>query len=126
MKTYKKIASLFAAIENCKKTGHKEWQEKHESALADIEKNILPCGGGFDSGTIILYDESTPEKIVLGTSFHHMNDGGYYDGWTQHKITIKPSLLFDITITISGRDKNGIKDYMADCFHGVLMQEEKI
>jgi hypothetical protein len=48
-----------------------------------------------------------------------MDDGGGYDGWTEHTITVTPSFRgFDLTI--SGRDRNDIKDYLHQTFDHVL------
>ena len=117
MKVYQQISSLSSAIENCIKSGNTEWQEKHNDAIDSIIKNLMPSGSGFDDGTkLISADE---KKIVFATSYHHMNDGGYYDGWTEHKIIITPS--FDgFNMRITGRDRNAIKDYIADVFHDAL------
>jgi len=87
--------------------------------LEDIAKNYLPSGSGIDSGCAIDVDASDSRKIFIDTSYHHMNDGGYYDGWTEHRITVSPS--FDgIDIKISGRDRNQIKDYLHDVFYTAL------
>jgi hypothetical protein len=44
-----------------------------------------------------------------------MNEHGMYDGWTRHAITIRPT--FDgIDVRIGGRDRNGIKEYLADVY----------
>ena len=87
-----------------------------------IEKEFLPSGSGFDAGTKI-ERESSVNKIVLLTSFHHMNENGYYDGWTEHKIIIKPCLQFGFTFTISGRDKRQIKEYIEDMLQEILSRE---
>ena len=99
----------------------------HEDIASDdldwLEKEYLPSGSGFDAGTKIDREASGKNKIVLTTSFHHMNDAGYYDGWTEHKIIIRPDLEFGFTFTISGRDKRGIKDYIGDIFQNALSME---
>ena len=115
------IASLLQAIENCKQSGNREWQEAHEARLSQIVRNYLAPGSGIDRAALVRH-ECTPNKIVLMCEFHHMNDAGYYDGWTAHKITVRPS--FDgIDLTIGGRDRNQIKDYLADTYHYALTQE---
>lgn len=90
-------------------------------ALTDLAKEFLPSGSGFDCGTEIDFDRSNLKRIVFVMSFHHMNEGGYYDGWTEHKITIIPDWVGVEFKSISGRDRNGIKDYIADtllsCLH---------
>ena len=105
-----KIASTLIAIENCQRDG-----KLH--ALEDS----LPSGSGIDGGTKI--DKSSkPDRLILTMSFHHMDETGTYDGWTEHAIIVKPSLAFGVDIKITGRDKNGIKEYLAEVYQDALTQ----
>lgn len=118
---YREIASVIQAIKNCRAAGNNEWLDRHEATLARIEKQ-LPSGSGIDSGTTIERDECTPDRIVLSCGFHHMNECGMYDGWTQHEIVIRPT--FDgIDVRITGRDRNGIKEYLGDVYYYALSEE---
>jgi hypothetical protein len=85
--------------------------------LIDALETQLPSGSGIDTGTKIDREKSTPEKLVLTFGYHHMNHNGYYTHWTDHKVTIKPSLVdgFDMKIT-----KNGTDDYLMDYLHDVF------
>lgn len=121
MKLYQKLASIIAAIDNCKRSDNTEWQQKHETTLNELMYH-LPSGSGFD-GRTRLSDTSTCEKIIFETAFHHMDEVGGYDGWTEHTVTVTGSLLSDFDIQISGRDRNDIKDYIGDCFHDALSTE---
>lgn len=60
---------------------------------------------------------------MFDVAFHHMNESGYYDGWTGHTITVKASLSHKFTLTISGRDRNGIKEYLHDTYNSWLDEE---
>lgn len=122
---YKEIASTINALKNLRSRTlvNKEWEDRWESRLEQIQNALLPSGSGIDSGTTISFEESSEDKIVLLTSFHHMNEHGYYDGWTDHKVTVRASLQFDIDIKIGGRDRNQIKDYLHDVFHECLTQK---
>jgi hypothetical protein len=94
-----------------------------ESAEARQERllELLPSGSGFDCGTkFVSADDS---KIVFTTEFHHMNENGFYDGWTQHRVTVRASLSLGIDIVVSGRDRNGVKDYIAQAFSAVMLDE---
>jgi hypothetical protein len=98
--------------------------------LERVIKEHLPSGSGFDNGTTLDFSKSTPvidkfcriKKIVFSTSFHHMNEHGSYDGWTEHNVIITPD-WHGFHLRVTGKDKNGIKDYIADCFHNALMKE---
>lgn len=91
--------------------------------IEKLVKNKFPSGAGFDAGTKLDLGRSTGEKLVFTTSFHHMDEHGGYDGWTEHTITVKPSMQFDFDLKVSGRDRNGIKDYIAEQFDYTLGEE---
>ena len=119
-KVYQEIASLIIAIDNCNQAGNFEWMEKHESRIEEIAKNYLPSGSGFDSGSTVNIGDSTGNRIVIDSSYHHMNENGYYDGWTDMTIIVTPSLAFgfDIKIKAPGIPKKYRmdRDYFHECF----------
>lgn len=118
---YRHIAGLVAAIENCRQSGNTVWLERHSAALAGLVKDHMPSGSGIDAGTTL--GDSKPDKLVFITSFHHMNDAGMYDGWTEHKVIITPSLLWGFNVKVTGRNRNDIKNYLADIFNEALKRE---
>lgn len=137
MKVYQKLASLIGAIENCNETldnenstdsackNADEWIERHQSSI-DLILTMFPSGSGFDSGTNLEQLEkpfSTPERLVFKTSYHHMNENGYYDSWTDHVITVTPSLQFGFNVKVSGKNRNDIKNYIAEMFSDILDKE---
>lgn len=122
---YREIASRLQARLNCIGANNGEWEHKHNCWLLDAVKNG-PSGAGIDCGTKLDIDASTPEKLVFDVSFHHMNDVGMYDGWTEHVVTVRASLVSGIDIRISGRDRNEIKDYLHEVYHYWLTQEVEI
>ena len=107
-----------------------EWAERAENNLnaqwgpiararLDQLVNMLPSGSGIDSGTKLV--SASASKIVLECSFHHMNDCGMYDGWTDHRITIRPT--FDsLDISVSGRNRNDIKEYLHEVYSLALSE----
>ena len=119
---YESLASLLLAIDNCRCSGNSEWLDRHSERLERLVSDHLPSGSGWDSGTT-LSETSRPDRLVLDGSWHHMNDDGYYDGWTDHSIIVTPSLAFGINIRVTGRDRNGIKDYLAEMFEYDLTRE---
>lgn len=116
---YECLALALDALANCERMGNGEWAPRWRERLAKLERE-LPSGSGFDNGTRIDYDRSTGDKFVLTTAFHHMNDAGFYDGWTEHTVTIRPSFISRFTVEVSGRNRNGIKDFIADSFASAL------
>lgn len=113
------LASKIDARLRCIKLGNL-WAEKHEAMVEALVREHMPSGSGFDAGTTLDLGESTGERLVFNTSFHHMNDVGSYDGWTEHKITVRGSLVHGFLLTIGGRNRRGIKDYMGEVFYGAL------
>jgi hypothetical protein len=96
-----------------------EWRDRHESTIEQLVADFLPSGAGWDHGTKINFDRSTPEKLVFYGSYHHMNEG-FYSGWTDHTIIVRPSLVSDYVLAISGRNRNDIKDYLYQTFDYAL------
>ena len=122
-KLYVKMAGLVMALRNSVESGREEWVLKHTQALKLLTKDHMPSGAGFDNGTKIVLEECTEEKLVFTTSFHHMNENGVYDGWTEHKVIVKPSLFSGFVLKITGKDRNDTKDYIHASFVDCLYQE---
>lgn len=129
------IASQLQRIKNCElpESMNPDCSQAKNKAINRVDaqdnlqrlEHLLPSGAGIDNGTKIDYDKSTPMKIVLNVDFHYMNDGGYYDGWTTHTIVITPSFDgFDIRVT--GRNRNGMKEYFEHIYDYTLKQEIEI
>jgi len=117
------IASTVDALKRCESKDNAEWSAKHRERLDYIARNLLPRGSGIDSGTTIDIDRCTQKKIVLHTSFHHMDDSGGYDGWSDHYVVAYPS--FDgIDLNVSGENRNDIKDYLHDVFYQCLTETD--
>lgn len=99
MKVYKALATALSARKNCKKSGNTEWYDRHTERIEKIMKTA-PSGSGFDSGTQ-LHNNSRPGRLVFAFGYHHMDDNGFYCGWTHHRVIVVASLSFDFTITIT-------------------------
>lgn len=120
MKTYEWIAQKVVAIDNCRVARLDDWLERHTETLEAFMRNGAPSGSGFDDGTRLDLECSNARRLVFVTAFHHMGEHGSYDGWTEHTVTVRPSLALGFELTISGRDRDGIKEYIADVFHNWL------
>lgn len=97
----------------------REMLEHVETTLERVVNAYLPNGSGFNAGTELLEDECKDDKLVFMVGYHHMNEHGYYDGWTHHKIVVTPSFT-GFNVTVGGRDKNEIKDFIAETFYDCL------
>ena len=115
------IANALTARANCQRTGNTEWFARWTDTLTGPLTDALPHGSGINGENTIDLDRSTPDKVVIHTAFHHMDENGYYDGWTQHTVTIRPAFE-GLHVTISGPDRNGIKDDLAIVFLDALLE----
>jgi len=119
IKRYHAIAKALGAMRRGEASNNDEWRSKHSAAIFELCGD-LPSGSGFDSGSRIDLDGSTPDRLVFTTSYHHMNDGGCYDGWTEHTVVVTPSLEMGCHIKVTGRNRNDIKDYIGEQFCFIL------
>jgi hypothetical protein len=120
---YSEIANLIQARSNCSASGNIEWFEKHTDAIDALVAEHMPSGSGFDNGTQLDLILSHVDKLVFKVSFHHMNEVGYYDGWTHHTVTVTPSFIGGFNLRVSGRNLNDIKGYIGDTFAESLSVE---
>lgn len=117
---YRRIASKVQAVANCVASSNNEWLDRHTADVAQMVADFMPSGSGIDQGTKFEWDRSTSERLVFRTAFHHMNGAGMYDGWTEHFVTVTPSLAFGIELKISGQDRNDVKELLHQVFYDAL------
>ena len=126
MPVCRQLAGKVIALSNCIASGNTEWRGRHEADIEDIVTQFMPSGSGIDCGTALVLDDALRNpgaRLLFTTSFHHMNEGGMYDGWTEHMVIVTPSLWHDFDLRITGRDRNDIKEYLHEVFHAALMQK---
>ena len=120
---YRELASLLVARDNCRRTANDEWLHAHEESIVTLINNFMPSGSGIDNGTELDFDASKPNRLVFTFSYHHMNDGGLYDGWSEHTLIVTPSLMSGFDMRITGRDRNQTKDYLYEVYQHCLKAE---
>lgn len=116
-----KFARIFETLQRQK--ANKDIDPIHAEKSQDrIDElcNELPHGSGIDSGVKFDSDSSKPDKLIFTFGFHHLNENGYYDGWTEHKILITPTLQYGYEMKITGRNRNMVKDYLYQLFNDVF------
>lgn len=106
---------------------------KWDDLIEDIEKNHLPSGSGIDGGCVIDRANCTDQKIVITSSFHLMNNDGYYVGWKDFRVIITPSFSgIDLKIVATKSDTreihrawtNGdLPSYLGETFDRILRTE---
>lgn len=105
---------------NCQwhKTVNDQYIDLCEDRIKKLQ-SMLPHGSGIDCGCKIDVDKSGDNKVIITFEYHHMNENGYYAGWTSHKLTVRPTFS-GIDMKISGRDVDGLKEYLYDVFYHIL------
>lgn len=125
MKLYQKISSLISSRNNCLKNNNNEWYEKYTEKIEEITNKYFPSGSGFNGFYSFNLENSTPERLVFLCEYQHMNENGYYDGWSTLKVVIKPSLQFGFTFKLTGiqRKYSIDSDYFEDIINEFLDKE---
>ena len=114
------FSEALQAMRNCEKSGNNEWRRRWLDYLAKLQSE-LPHGSGLDGKVEFILDKCNATRVVIFAEFHHMNGHGYYDGWTEHEIIVTPTFCGP-EFRVTGRDRNGIKDYLAELFDHALDQ----
>jgi len=118
MYRYQYIASMVCALRTCENNERAEW---HKQTLDEAMEGA-PSGSGIDNGMQLMLAASTRQKLVFRCEYHHMNEGGFYDGWTGHEIKVTPGWRGP-NIVIGGRNRNDVKDYLYDVIECWLMEK---
>lgn len=117
---YQMLAHCVLARQNCIEHKNDLWIPKHTESIRDLVHKHMPSGSGWDMGTTLDLSGSKPDRLVFNGSYHHMDSNGFYDGWTDHAVIVTPSLVHDINIRITGRNRNDVKEYLHQWFHEAL------
>lgn len=113
---YRELARAIQAKQNCKASGNTEWLHKWSATIKTLMARM-------PSGTGLVDAESHAKKLVFSAGFRHVDDNGFYDGWTEHTVTVTGSLRDTVKMRISGPNRNNIKDDLHATFHEALTQD---
>lgn len=113
-----KTKLIFDIAKNCE--WHKTVNDKYMPICENnifLCEQVLPHGSGIDAGCKIDIEKSGKNKVVINFGYHHMDENGYYCGWTEHKAIVTPEFNENgYILKITGTNKNQIKDYLYDTF----------
>ena len=126
MKTYQRLSRWIQAKKNCEESGNSEWYDNHSMVIDHIVRNYLPSGSGIDSGCTI--DTDKHEKLVIYSSYHTMDENGFYGEWIDFRVVVTPSLSREIDLNIIGNfgKHQHLKDYLYDTFDYALCEKVNI
>ena len=121
-KVYSHLANISYQIN---KSSNEYWKDIWSDVLEHIEKNHLPSGSGFDSGCSVNLVESKVNRLVIDFDYHHMDENGYYDGWSHNQIIVTPSLVWEFDIKVVNkkggrRIESYDRDYFVETFNYIL------
>jgi hypothetical protein len=123
-KKYISLAIAFNGYCNCFKD-NTIWLEKWTDAINQIIDS-LPHGSGIDGITEFNFDESKPDKLIIDSQYHCMNENGYYDGMYGFKLILKPdwqNFKLEIKTNMPEKYKDQTIEYLADLFYNDLTEE---
>lgn len=125
MKVYQELATRFVAWLNCHAAQNGEWMARHEDVIQDLIDRYLPHGSGIDSEVRLDFERSKPDRLVFYSSYHVMNEDGYYDGWIDFTVVVTPSLAFGFDVKVLGKfgKHQDLKEYLGDIFYAALREE---
>jgi hypothetical protein len=114
---YQELARKISARQNCVVSNNEEWEIKHGEDIRQLVE-LLPHGSGIDGETALDYGKSNRDRIVLLAEFHTMDENGFYGRWIAYRVTVTPSLVcgIDLTITDNFGKHSDIKDYLYETY----------
>lgn len=123
---YQVLAALVGAWTRCQAStaneSQKSWKLRHEERILALVKEHMPSGSGFDCGTKIDLALSTQDKLVFQFSYHHMDEHGGYDGWTEHEVHVVADLQQGMRLRITGHERHNMKDHAWETYDQALRQ----
>ena len=123
-KVYQELARRLVAYKNCIETDNKEWEEKHLEQLVRLVNERLPIGAGFDGETELDYVKSNANKLVFHSSYHAMDENGFYTRWYDFTVIVNPSLTHGFDLRIKGDKMSSfLKEYILDAYSEALEEE---
>lgn len=117
MKVYRVLAQRVVEFnsENSEKT--------HAAELLTKVMDTAPTGSGIDAGIALDVPRSDACNLVFRLEFHHMDEDGCYNGWTNHIVRATGNLAFGLDVKTRGQNRNGIKEYLSELFYQWLDSE---
>ena len=112
--------ALALALMNLKPGISSTVRDRYEGMWQGIMETA-PQGAGFNSGTV-LDSMSNPRELVFITYFFHGDPQDQeepeadFTPWTEHNVEVQAHLYYGFELHITGRDQNGIKEYIHDTF----------
>lgn len=113
-------ASTLAICTRARRTCNPDWSAAHQERIDHVLGKWLPHGSGFDQTPELAEDATKPGVVVLKVPYHHMNEHGFYDGWSVY--TVRACATFDgHDVRVTGGRK-AEHDYIAEQYRHALFE----
>ena len=121
MQVYRQLAQW---SRNYRQVQDEDMRNSYEEWITKLVREYLPYGSGVDSGVTLDLNASSADRLVFWSSFHMMNDNGFYMGWWDFKVIVTPSMVldFEIRVTSKQKDKRLLRPYITELFSDSLSQ----
>lgn len=113
---YVTLAECQAAQTASIKKDNREWVERWGRHITSLV-SLLPSGSGVDTGTEMV--SMSDNHLVMRCGFHHMNEHGVYDGWTNHTIRVTPG-WGGINVVVTGPNREGVREHLSELYYTAL------
>lgn len=88
---------------------------------------LLPSGSGFDADpSFRMLNENA--ALTFTIPFHHMNPDGFYVGWSESTLRLKPCFIHGCKVSSlmvsdlpSHEDRQNFKDFLLDTYFQALL-----
>lgn len=94
--------------------------EDLQDSIESFLKELLPSGSGFDASYYFFW---TKQSLRISSSYHCMNDNGYYDGWADFTMIIPFNKdIGGFKLQFDGKESQAKtrKYYLRDCMENTL------
>ena len=122
---YQKLSKSFNGYLNCEAlpVERSKFKAKHKDDIVSIIDKYFPSGSGIDNGNKFDFS-SKRDKLVINSSFHVMDENGFYCGWIDYTVTVKACLMHGFSIDIKGKfgKRQEIKDILYDLYSYALRE----
>lgn len=135
-----RIAYIAEALDIAERNRNHPWIEKWEAELEQLE-NMLPHGSGLDGVVEIDRSATSSDKITIVFDYHHMDEFGGYQGWSEWRLVVSADLLgltYDLECvedceyrtsdgdeewTYTASEDDSLMDYFVETFDIALQRE---
>jgi len=126
-KVYQEFAKCLGAWKACCEMvpRNHEWEPRWDKRIKDLVDG-MPHGSGIDGEWVFDRENSGNDELNFYCSYHHMDEYGGYDGWTDFKARVWPDLQFGFRLRIVGpfpKKYSDTRDYLHEVIDCYLNEE---